>query len=428
LEELEINKAITKTTKKEIDRLRQELETYKHAFETTAGDRDRLVILVEEWKSTVSSLLAVLGTEFRMETAPLKAPRTIAAKEVADVEGHSVGPNDQTEFAVPNTYCLGAPKSGTSFIYSVLREHPLVHVSPKDDGNLINLMIKGPEKYLSDYLLNCNDGYEQQPVFSNFEVGFMMHLEGPKLIKRTLAPNAKILFCLRDPVRRAVSEYKMRVRQYDPELGGFRETHDFFDAVKMEEQRWKARRYLYYNFYAYTERGKYAKYLQSYFDHFGKENIKVIILEDDIRDNSFNSLMGIFSFFSINDPDAIRISLSQHEGFERASKSPENIKVEYHLGDGSAADDSLPINEFLGRGVSQIDIQSDVPEQLSLTLSDPDASDVEAAHNLRDLHGINLTIDQEKSLYQEHFAGEITKLEELLKRDLSCWYARYAEI
>lgn len=420
------------TTAADRDRLSQELETYRHAFETTEADRDRLAGLSEEFTAKWNALLSVIETvfEFAKINGLLKPPQGVQVEDsdggVINADTQRLPQETQARLFVPNFYCVGAPKSGTSFVYSIIRDHPSVHVAPKDDGNLIDLVIKGPEKHRMEYLRNCNADYDGQPVFANFEVGYMMHEAGARTIKDTLSPAARILFCLRDPVHRAVSEYRMRVRQYDSEMGQFRETEDFLKAVALEDERRAARRYLYFNFYAYAARGKYADFIESYIEAFGRENVFIAILEDDIAGDRLKTMLNLFSFLSILGKDAVNISLESYDRYFDISKSPRDIAVTFRLADGSRLTDTDPLSEILDRGVELLEITSDVPEQLDLKLSKPKREDIETAYILRSRHAIELTPDEEKALYDEHFSSDVARLEKLLGRDLSIWYSRYA--
>lgn len=324
---------------------------------------------------------------------------------------------------VPNVFCVGAPKSGTSYIYSILREHSHIAVSQKDAGNLIRLYYDGPKQQLASYIARATEHYNGEPILADFEVGYMVLPGGAERIRTTLNPDARILICLRDPVFRAVSEYRMRLRQYVERFDGFIERLDFFDAVAQEDVRNRKDKNFYMSWQAYARRGQYFKYLKPFFDAFGNERVLVGIFEEDIRGNSDAFVSRILNFIGLRDKEAADMARADNSQFFTASSSPKDISVRFEIGDGTTAcNETVDQEELLTKGIRRLIITSDVPQQLSLDIENPSAGNVEAAHELKRRHAFAPSPEQRKAMYRDYYAEDVARLEELLDRDLSCWY------
>ncbi len=103
------------------------------------------------------------------------------------------------------------------------------------------------------------------------------YLENPKVASRirSLLPNAKLVFILRDPVKRAYSNYCWS------KMNGL-ETDSFAGALELEESRQRrlSRQLRYSRPHAYFSRGLYAKLLKPYFDLFPRRSILCLCYED----------------------------------------------------------------------------------------------------------------------------------------------------
>lgn len=453
---------------------RQELETYKHAFETTAADRDRLaqaLDLVSQETQRLSSELKTYRAAFettaadrdsighqrgRLATALLRfirepqlfqhlirqRPLPSTPKDAGNLfellQTDSEKPtqtyvDELSGLRVPNVFCVGAPKSATSFLYSILREHPLIHVGDKDIGSIRNLLYDlqrtspgARQTGFRRFILGVNKGYNDQPVFCNFEAGFFIYPTGATLIANYLDPNALVLIFLRDPVERAISDYVMRVRQYDADLKCFVESEDFHTALALDEERKAKDVDLYNMYYAYTEMSKYHDLVQRYVDEFGPTNVKVVSMEQDMIEDLPATLLDIFSFLGIKDVEAISIAFSDHKYFKAISSRPTEIKMRFLCKNGQIYDDTKPIADLLRVGVARIEIGSNVSEQLDMAIDGPTDDDVRAAATLKRRHGVELTLQERRELFERHFRGDVQRLERLLGRDLAGWYDQYA--
>lgn len=176
---------------------------------------------------------------------------------------------------LPDFIIGGAPRSGTTWLYHLLDRHPAVHmakpVSPE------------PKFFLVDEIYEKGLDYYAETWFSGVPFGKLAgekstnYLESEVAARRIHAdvPGTKLIFILRDPVDRAVSNWRWS------RMNG-KETLSFGEALRMEEQR-EAEYPPELRFvrpYSYYSRGLYRRMLQPYVDRFGLERILVLRYED----------------------------------------------------------------------------------------------------------------------------------------------------
>lgn len=406
ISELETYKHAFETTAADRDRLAAELETYRHAFETTVADRDIHKQDALDWKRAVAAFLdaddfkrALAGNSPRRDPLPRSRQR-----------------------GLPNVFCVGVQKSATSFLYSIIRNHPKITVYPKDISALERLH---ETRSLAEYTEMVADLDVARPVIAQFEVGFIEYsMTGIKIIKEYLCKNSRIIICVRNPVDRMISEYKMRVRTIRGN-GTFVENYDFKDALALERDRSVHDSREYRNHFAYTERSKYSKKINTYIKAFGRENVHIVVMESDFTENTNVTLVGIFDFFSLLDEEAFKLSLLGHDRYREATRAPSEIEVIFHLADGRRIRNPTGMEKVAGRDVVQLEVRSDVPAQLDINRDDPLPELLASAIHLKRRLTYEPSREEKRRLFDTYFRDDVARLEKLLGRDLSVWYGKY---
>jgi len=181
---------------------------------------------------------------------------------------------------VKELFIIGAIRSGTTYLYKVLDEHPEIFLAKP---------IKPESKFFLKKKLNNKDVEEYKKkyfkdVSSNHYVGekSTSYLESKTACKRIKKyfPDARIIVILRNPASRAYSNYKFSIKNNI-------ETLPFLEALDMENIRRKNKKFkTSVNPYLYFNRGKYYKYLKSYFNFFSRKQIKVLIFEEFLNNKS----------------------------------------------------------------------------------------------------------------------------------------------
>ncbi len=171
-------------------------------------------------------------------------------------------------------FVIGAQRSGTTYLYRMLREHPQICMAtperpePKyflrDDFTAL-----APSDYYNEYFSGCGGAVR----FGEKSTSYIEHERAAKRIVSWF-PDAQIIVCLRHPIRRALSNYYF-TKQYGME------PLDVDAAFRQEDQRredYDPSR-ISVSPYAYLKRGHYMDYLRVWARYFGQESIVPLIFE-----------------------------------------------------------------------------------------------------------------------------------------------------
>jgi len=187
----------------------------------------------------------------------------------------------------PNLFLVGAQKSGTTTLATMLAGHPEIAMStPKEPG----FMAFGEQGYI------CRDGYGELPQASSWvlrsEADYLAlwqdapasarilgeastwYLSEPGCAEKLHAfnPEARIMMILRQPADRAYSAWSHARRDGEEPCARFEE------ALAAERERVQPSHLL-----RYREMGHYASYLRHYRQLFGAGRVLVLFYED-LRD------------------------------------------------------------------------------------------------------------------------------------------------
>lgn len=195
----------------------------------------------------------------------------------------------------PDFIIIGAQKCGTTWLRHHLRQHPEVHV-PVDEAQFFNKAHRyahGQDWYESfldgaspgqtigdktpDYLWTTSDGAKQ-------------HIAGSHERIHEMYPDVRLIVTLRNPVDRAVSALNHFIRRgHVSPLCGIDDL--LFGSAQSEvEGR------------GIIERGYYHRQLREFLRLFDREQILVLILEEDIFQTPQQTLRRLYEFIGV-DPD-----------------------------------------------------------------------------------------------------------------------------
>lgn len=198
----------------------------------------------------------------------------------------------------PNLFIVGAPKSGTTFLYHYLKQHPDIYFPN----------FKEPHFFGSD-LIRRNGAYnlsleEYQDLFKTDKkiIGeastFYIFSKNAPVEIYNFNPKAKIIIMLRDLVDLVHSVHSQFVFSGDEVI------EDFTQALELENSRLSGDKIpnqtTVVNKLFYTSNIlSLPKNIQSFIDYFGRENIKFIDL-DDIKKNPKKVYSETLEFLNIN--------------------------------------------------------------------------------------------------------------------------------
>lgn len=194
---------------------------------------------------------------------------------------------------------IGAQKSGTSWAYACLYEHPEI-CAPVKEIHFFSRprFVKGKEWYESHFK-NCDSNKQK----GEFSTSYLYSKEASERIKH-LYPEVKLIAILRNPVTRAVSQYFNAIKS-----GEIHSTVTFETFMRDESSM--------------IGQGLYAEQLTRYLHFFKREQILVLIYED-IKKDPQAFMKQIYSFLGV---DNTFISSMLHASINVA-RAPKMMMVE----------------------------------------------------------------------------------------------------
>jgi len=188
-------------------------------------------------------------------------------------------------------FIIGAQRSGSTYLYKALDEHPEICMAkpmwPEPKFFLINNQYsKGITYYEKQYFNNCfNVKTYGEKSTSYYEYKFVA-----KRIK-DYYPNSKIIFILRNPIYRALSNYYFSVNN-GLETRSLRNV--FIERLPAPE----IQKDISVSPFNYLERGIYLPFIKNYLNYFSRENIKVLIMEKTL--GRITEIGKIYSFLDVD--------------------------------------------------------------------------------------------------------------------------------
>lgn len=179
----------------------------------------------------------------------------------------------------PSLIIGGVQKGGTKALIDYLAQHPNIYAYPHEIDFFNRKYKKGKEWYFSLF----NDAREDQIAIEK-SPGYITHPQAAERIKKTI-PRVKLIFILRDPVKRAYSHYWMNV------LKGL-ERRSFAEAIRAEPRPEPET-------HNYVSRGFYYEQLKRYYERFNKEQI-LILQSTDLRNKTQETINKVTDFVDIN--------------------------------------------------------------------------------------------------------------------------------
>jgi hypothetical protein len=188
----------------------------------------------------------------------------------------------------PSFLIAGAPRSGTGWLLSALREHPEIFMPLKE----VRYFSINYDKSVSWYH-GFFEETECGKITGEKSPSYICNKKSPKRIF-SYNPKMKLVFVLRDPIDRAYSHYKMRLR------GG--------GASRDIEKEMSAGSRI-------IDIGLYYKHISRYLKYFDMRDIRVLVFED-IKGNPKNLFSNVCSFLGVDD-DFIPSNLNKKYGGSR---------------------------------------------------------------------------------------------------------------
>lgn len=297
---------------------------------------------------------------------------------------------------LPNFLIAGAAKSGTSSLHNYLGQHPDIFMSPVKEPRFITSQVNtfplnGPGdhrveswyvKRYEDYVKLFDKAGGYTAVGESSADTLYFYQKSIPVIKEYLG-DPKIIIMLRDPVKRAFSAYQHLVRD-------MRETGSFEEGLLKEPDRIKDNWELIYH---YTAVSKYYEPVKAFLDNF--TSVKVILNEDQAK-RPIKTTREVFRFLNV-DPN-----------FDICTDIKYNVS-------------GKPKLQWLHNFIFEENPTKDLVKPLVRKFLSQEAR-IKISHRIQQKNLRQMILNEEtKERLQRIFEQDISKLESLIKRDLSSW-------
>lgn len=182
---------------------------------------------------------------------------------------------------LPNFIVIGAPRAGTSWIHKNLLDHPEVFVPQKKELHFFDREYDKGIAYYEEYFAEWKGQKAIGEATPDYLHGSYSATDIPALMHKHV-PDARLIASLRNPIERAYSRYWNAKAKFD-----HNRSLSFEEKLKDRPE--------------FVKEGMYADQLESYYAHFPRERI-LVLLYDDLEADPHGFMRQIYSFLGV-DPD-----------------------------------------------------------------------------------------------------------------------------
>ena len=212
---------------------------------------------------------------------PADAAMIARANERFAAERRRAGRHAAGESAgvLPNLVVIGGLKCGTTSLHHYLNLHPAISMSRPKELNFFVAELNWPlgtQWYGSHFDPAATVRGETSPHYTD-----RPRLDGVAERMRSIIPHARIVYMVREPVDRMLSQFLHNV-------GGGYESRTLEEALGSEHT-------------AYVDRSRYAFQLEPYLDAFGAERVEIVSREE-LKNEREATMRRLFDFLGV-DPE-----------------------------------------------------------------------------------------------------------------------------
>lgn len=305
---------------------------------------------------------------------------------------------------LPTFLIIGVQKAGTTSVYTYLKQHPQIFMSPVKETNFLERDWEAIAPQERERVNQERVRQGRQPRIDTFEkyaqlftgvtneqaIGeaspnYLFHYTASAQLIQRYVPNAKLIAILRHPIERAYSDYLMHVR-------------DAIHAKSSESLHDQIRRFSDHQSFT-IKKGFYYEQLSHYFQMFDPQQIQVF-LYDDLKHNPVGMMQRFYAFLGVD--ATFRPDVSRRE---QVAQVPKNQVINQMLRTRN------PI-----RSTAAALLKLMIPTQTRQTIRD----------RLIQLNSADKSLAQPLSMGDRQklldiYRDDTLKLQALIQRDLSHW-------
>jgi len=197
----------------------------------------------------------------------------------------------------PDFFIVGAPRCGTTALYTYLRQHPAIYMPDDKEPHFFNtdMPSRSAVRDLPAYLRLFAGAGDKKRV-GEASVYYLSSRQAPAAIK-SFCPQAQILIMLRNPVDVMYAIHALNVAAW------VEDCWDFGEALALEAERKRGSHLPAWltdvSHVLYRDTVDFARHVQTYLDTFGRDNVHVIIYDDFQRDTG-KAFRGACTFLGVD--------------------------------------------------------------------------------------------------------------------------------
>ena len=222
--------------------------------------------------------------------------------------------SEQQTGALPDFVIIGEKKCGTTYLYHLLSQHPLVEPAAAKELHFFDVHFdEGVEWYRQNFPPPKQKGTRQ--TMTGEATPYMAHRYAPERMAEVI-PEARLIALLRNPVERAYSDYQQVARKG-------RETRTFEEAVRAAEltrlsgeeggedrdgSPGEGR-------HKYLARSIYVDQLERWAEHFPREQL-LVLKSEDLFERPEDTLASVLGFLGLPEwePEARSLRYKRNAG------------------------------------------------------------------------------------------------------------------
>ncbi len=186
-----------------------------------------------------------------------------AQVELSQLKGELRAADKPEMGALPDFIVIGAAKSGTTFFYHLLSQHPHVQPAAVKEPHYFNLLFEQGTEWYRRCFPQTSWRAGRKTVTGEASPGYIWHPLAPERMAEVI-PQARLIALLRNPIDRTHSDYQQRAKNG-------RETRTFEEAMQ-DAFTGSRDKYLFKN--------TYVDYLLRWSKFFPREQMLVLKSED----------------------------------------------------------------------------------------------------------------------------------------------------
>lgn len=193
--------------------------------------------------------------------------------------------------SLPNLVVIGAAKCGTTSLWMYLSRHPQVQMSRPKELNFFNSAgnwERGLDWYASHFDAPGRAVYgDASPIYATWPL-----TEGLPARMHGVLPGARLIYMVRDPVERMISNWTMRT-------AAGRESRPIEVALRDVDT------------HIYLNRSRYHMQRERFLEHYAPEQM-LVVDADELRDRRRETLREVFRFLAVDEDHTSPLDRMHH--------------------------------------------------------------------------------------------------------------------